>query len=159
MIQALRPFQIVSSLVLLAIAGFPSSAGAQITVGYRNPIFVNQNRTLEQRNGVRTTQRFEVTGINVRPLDGSLIYDQDTIWTISEPGLPLSLTVLDQNPLIETRQTTIQAETSQAARTERVFVQVTGPAAEALRSPFENQQRQQDLLLGVPPSLTSVFGP
>ena len=159
MTQVKRSIQLAGSLLLLAVSCWQSNAAAQITVGYRNPIFVNQSRTREQRQGVRTTRRFEVSGINVKPLDGSLIYDEDTIWTISEPGKPFSLTVLDQNPLVETRQTSIQAETSQAARTERVFVQVTGPAAEALRSPFENQQRQEDLLLGVPPSLTSVFGP
>lgn len=135
-----------------------NGARAQVTVGYRNPIQATAFMALEERRAQREIVEFGVAGVNVRPTDGTLIYDEDTIWRIDQPGRPFSLTITENSPLLEIRRSDITSRTAQVQRTERVFVQVSGPAADALQSAFPQ---------GVPslgdttlPSLPlSVFGP
>lgn len=152
--KQLRFFLLAGQAVLLAAL----PAAAQVTVGYRNPIFSSAFVGVEERRAVRETVQFGVAGLNVVPVDGTLIYDENTIWKIDQPDQPFSLTVTENNPLIETRNTDVTTRTAQVRRTERVFVQVSGPAAEALRSVFANRLPSLDTLTLPNPSL-SVFSP
>lgn len=111
-------------------------AAAQVTVGYRNAMFTSGFVGVEERRGVRETVQFGVAGINVVPSDGSLIYDENTIWKIDQPERPFSLTVVENSPQLEIRNTDVITRTTQVGRSERVFVQVSGPAAESLRPIF-----------------------
>ena len=144
--------------VYTAAALAAGAAHAQVTIGYRNPIQTTAFMGVEERRAQRETVQFGIAGVNVRPSDGSLIYDEDTIWRIDAPGRPFSLTVTENNPLLQLRNTDITSRTAQVRRSERVFVQVSGPAAEALRSAFpQDGLRAPDVTL---PTLgLSVFGP
>lgn len=148
--------------MLLLSMGFgalaPMASTAQVTVGYRNPIVATAFTGLEERRAQRETFQFGVAGVNVRPADGGLIYDEDTIWRIDQPDRPFSLSLTENNPLLELRNADITSRSTQVRRSERVFVQVTGPAAEALRSVFpQDAARAVDATL---PSVNlSVFTP
>lgn len=157
------------SVVALALGGLlaaigggsswqPSAALAQVTVGYSNPIFASAFYGMEQRRAKREQVSFSVAGINVRPDDGTLIYDQNTIWQINEPDKPFSLTVSEPGPRLDLRNADISTRSASVQRTERVFVQISGPAADALQSVFPADVRQgEDVLF--PASLISVFEP
>jgi hypothetical protein len=133
-------------------------AAAQVTLGYRNPIFSAAFLGAEEQRGIRETMQFSVTGVNVVPADGSLIYDENTIWVIDQPDRSISLRVIESGPLLETRNSDLITRTVQASRTERLFVQVSGPASEALRSVFlDGLPRLEDATL--PAVRLSVFTP
>jgi hypothetical protein len=152
--KQLLPFALTSQALLLALQ--PSVA--QVTVGYSNPIFTSAFVGVEERRGVRETLQFGVAGVNVVPSDGSLIYDENTIWKIDKPDRPLSLIVVENSPQIEIRNSDVITRSAQVSRTERVFVQVSGPAAEALGSVFlDGLPTLEDALL--PDLGLSVFLP
>jgi hypothetical protein len=130
--KQLLPMAFTGSALLLAIL----PVAGQVTVGYTNPIFSSASVGVEERRGVRETVQFGVAGVNVVPSDGNLEYDEDTIWKIDQPDRPFSLTVIENSPQIEIRNTDLVTRSVDVRRTERVFVQVSGPAAEALRSVF-----------------------
>jgi hypothetical protein len=113
---------------------------------------------VEERRGVRETVQFGVAGVNVVPADGTLIYDDNTIWRIDQPDRPFALTVIENTPQIEIRNSDVITRSTQVRRTERVFVQVSGPAAEALRSMFlDGLPALEDATL--PTTSLSVFAP
>jgi hypothetical protein len=158
--MTLRP---VVGLMVPAVAAAAwicaGGAHAQVTVGYRNPIVATAFTGVEERRAQRETQQFQLAGVNVRPDDGGLIYDEDTIWRIDQAGRPFSLTITENNPLLELRNVDITSRTAQVLRTERVFVQVSGPAAEALRSVFP-QDRARAVEASLLPTVNlSVFAP
>lgn len=130
--KQLLPLTLTIQSLLLAML----PAAAQVTVGYRNPILTSAFVGVEERRGVRETVQFGVAGVNVVPADGSLIYDENTIWKIDKPDRPFSLMVIENSPQLEIRNSDVITRSAQVSRTERVFVQVSGPAAEALRSVF-----------------------
>jgi hypothetical protein len=130
--KQLLPLALTAQTLLLAMQPAP----AQVTVGYRNPIFTSAFVGVEERRGVRETVQFGVAGVNVVPSDGSRIYDENTIWKIDQPDRPFSLTVTENSPQLEIRNSDVFTRSAQVGRTERVYVQVSGPAAEALRSIF-----------------------
>jgi hypothetical protein len=147
---------LVLSIQSLLLAMLP--AVAQVTVGYRNPIFTSAFVGVEERRGVRETVQFGVAGVNVVPSDGSLIYDENTIWKIDQPDRPFSLTVVENSPQLDIRNSDLITRTAQVRRTERVFVQVSGPAAEALRSIFlDGLPALEDV--AQPTTSLSVFAP
>jgi hypothetical protein len=147
-----------TSALCSAAALGSSVVHAQVTIGYRNPIQATAFSGVEERRAQRETVQFGIAGVNVRPSDGSLIYGEDTIWRIDEPGRPFSLTVTENNPLLEVRNTDITSRTAQVRRSERLFVQVSGPAAEALRSAFpQDGLRAENATL--PTMGLSVFTP
>lgn len=123
-------------LITGLMAGLPITASAQVSVGYRNPVVATAFSGLEERRGQQETVQFGVAGVNVSPSEGSLIYDENTIWRIEEPGRPFALTVTENNPLLDLRRTDITTRSAQVRRSERLFVQVSGPAADALQSVF-----------------------
>lgn len=132
--KQLLPFALTAQALLLTM----QPAVAQVTVGYSNPIFSSAFVGVEERRGVRETFQFGVAGVNVVPSDGSLIYDENTIWKIDQPDRPFSLTVIENSPQLDIRNSDVITRSAQVSRTERVFVQVSGPAAESLRSVFLN---------------------
>ena len=126
------PLALTTQALLLAM----QPVAAQVTVGYSNPIFTSTFVGVEERRGVRETVQFGVAGVNVVPSDGSSIYDENTIWKIDQPDRPFSLTVVENSPQLEIRNSDVITRSTQVSRTERVFVQVSGPAAESLRPIF-----------------------
>ena len=132
------PCRQAAALLLVASAclSLQARASAQVTVGYSNPILATASFGLEQRRAVRETEQFGVAGLNVRPEDGSLIYDENTIWRIDQPGRPFSLTITESSPLLELQRSDITSRSAEVSRIERVYVQVSGPAADALQSVF-----------------------
>lgn len=130
----MRRLLLLSVMAVGMLAGKP--AAAQVTVGYRNPLFTSAFTGVEQRRGVRETVQFAVAGVNVVPSDGSLIYDANTIWKVDQAGRPFSLTVMENSPQLELRDSDVITRSAQVRRTERLFVQVSGPAAEALQPVF-----------------------
>lgn len=152
--KQLLPFALTAQALLLTM----QPAVAQVTVGYSNPIFSSAFVGVEERRGVRETVQFGVAGVNVVPSDGSLIYDENTIWKIDQPDRPFSLTVIENSPQLEIRNSDVITRSAQVSRTERVFVQVSGPAAESLRSMFLNGlPTLEDATL--PSTIISVFAP
>lgn len=150
----LLPLVLAAQSLLLAML----PASAQVTVGYRNPIFTSAFVGVEERRGVRETVQFGVAGVNVVPADGTLIYDDNTIWRIDQPDRPFALTVIENTPQTEIRNSDVITRSTQVRRTERVFVQVSGPAAEALRSMFlDGLPALEDATL--PTTSLSVFAP
>lgn len=148
--------QLALTIQSLLLATFP--AAAQVSVGYSNPIFTSAFVGVEERRGVRETVQFGVAGVNVVPSDGSLIYDENTIWKIDKPDRPFSLTVIENSPQLEIRNSDVITRSVQVRRTERLFVQVSGPAVEALRSVFlDGLPALEDALL--PDLDLSVFLP
>jgi hypothetical protein len=146
----------IGGLVLLIISSWPVSTNAQITVGYRNPIGVIANRSLSERQAKKDTRLFELAGINAIPIDGSLIYTEDTIFKIQDQNKSFSLNVVDANQ-IQTFENKTKVESVSAGRTENIFVFVSAPAAGAIPQPFGDQTRS-NAFLDPTPNL-SVFGP
>ena len=156
--KALSASSIGGLILFLLGIGLNNGAKAQITVGYRNPIGVSVSRFLSQKEAVKNGPRvFEVSGINVIPVDGTLIYTEDTIFKILDQNKPFSLNILDSNQ-IQTFENKTRVESASAGRTENVFAVVSGPAAGAVpQSPFGEQTRSNDFLDPTPNF--SVFGP
>jgi hypothetical protein len=152
--KQLLPMAFTGSMLLLAIL----PVAGQVTVGYTNPIFSSASVGVEERRGVRETVQFGVAGVNVVPSDDTLVYDENTIWKIDQPDRPFSLTVIENSPQIEIRNTDLVTRSVEVRRTERLFVQVSGPAAEALRSVFlDGLPSLEDATL--PSTNLSVFAP
>jgi hypothetical protein len=136
----------ISAWMLVSLGFWSTSASAQfITVGYRNPIGVSVNRTLSERQAKKDTRLFELAGVNVIPIDGSLIYTEDTTFKILDQSKPFALNVVDANE-IKTFENKTRVESVSAGRTENVFVFVGGPAAEAVPQPFGGQTRSNAFL-------------
>jgi hypothetical protein len=146
----------IGGLALLIISAWQGRAGAQITVGYRNPIGVSSNRTLSERQAKKETRLFELAGINAIPIDGSLIYTEDTIFKILDQNKSFSLNVADTTE-IKTFENKTRVESASAGRTENVFVIVAASAARVIPQPFGDQIRS-NAFLDPTPNL-SVFGP
>ena len=144
-------------LILLVLSLWQANASAQITVGYRNPIGVSVNRSFSQKDALKNGPRvFEVSAINVVPVDGTLIYTEGTIFKILDQNKPFSLNILDSNQ-IQTFENKSRVESASAGRTENVFVSIGAPAASAIQQPFGGQTRSSDFLDPTPNF--SVFGP
>ena len=148
----------IRGLILFSLSLLQANASAQITVGYRNPIGVSVNRSFSQKDALKNGPRvFEVSAINVIPVDGTLIYTEDTTFKILDQDKPFSLNILDSNQ-IKTFESRTRVESASAGRTEAVFTVVGGPAASAVpQSPFAGQTRSSDFLDPTPNF--SVFGP
>jgi hypothetical protein len=146
----------IGGLILLTIYSWPASLNAQsqITVGYRNPIGVSASLGLTGRQAKKETRLFELTGVNVVPVDGSLIYTEATIFKVLDQNKSFSLDVVDATE-IQTFENKTNVETVSAGRTENVFVFVAGRAAEAIPQPFGDQTRS-NVFLDPSPNL-SVF--
>ncbi|MEB3308408.1 MAG: hypothetical protein VKK98_09705 [Cyanobacteriota bacterium] len=157
-----RALVLAFGLVLAAVSEgsywLTPAAVAQVTVGYSNPIFVSSFHGVEQRRGRREQFSFSVAGINVRPDDGTLMYDNNTIWQINDPEKPFSLRVSEEGPRLNLQDARIMTRSASVQRTERVFVQISGPAADSLQSVFAADVRQRQEVL-VPNLLISVFEP
>ena len=148
----------IGGFVLIIVSIWQASAYGQITVGYRNPIGVSVNRSFSQKDALKNGPRvFEVSAINVVPVDGTLIYTEDTIFKVLDQNKPFSLNILDSNQ-IQTFENRTRVESASAGRTENVFVTIASPAASViLQSPFAGQTRSSDFLDPTPNF--SVFGP
>lgn len=141
-----------------AFCCLPLPALAQVAVGYSNPIFASAAYGVELRRARRDQTTFSVAGINVQPIDGSLIYDQNTLWQINDPQQPFSITVTEEGPRLDLRKADLTTKSAAVQRTERVFTQISGPAADALQSVFPLPTgRAEDGLSPVMP--ISVFAP
>ena len=136
----------IGAWMLVGLGFWSISASAQvITVGYRNPIGVSVIRSLSERQAKKDTRLFELAGVNVIPIDGSLIYTEDTTFKILDQSKPFALNVVDANE-IKTFENKTRVESVSAGRTENVFVFVAAPAASAIPQPFGDQTRSNAFL-------------
>lgn len=142
-------------LLLVLLSPLSRPACSQVTVGYSNPIFSSAARGRIDQQGLRNTRRFEVAGINAQPLDGSLIYDENTIWTLVDPSNPSSLSVINLDPQVELRQRATDRTDLRVQRTEALYATVSGPLATTL--PFNPRDGVRPLELGLPDQLLTVF--
>lgn len=143
-------------LTLNALLGFQSPAAhGQVTVGYSNSMAGSAARGRIDLQSLRSTRRFEVAGINAQPIDGSLIYDPTTIWTLVDPSQPSALSVLNLDPLLELRQRGTTRDDFRVQRTESVYAAITGPLATTL--PVNPRDGVRPLELALPDPLLTVF--
>lgn len=148
----------MGGMILLIVSCWHPRTNAQITVGYRSPIAASASRAIGDTKALKNGPGlFEVTGVNVVPIDGSLVYTQETIYKILDPTKPFSLVVLDTNQ-IQTSENKVRGESVSAGRTGTVFSIVSGPAASAVPQPFGGLTQRSDFLEPTPPNI-SVFGP
>lgn len=141
--------------VLALVASLPPPASSQVTVGYSNPIFGIAARGRIDQQGLGNTRRFAVDGGNAQPINGSLIYDESTVWTLVDPTKPSTLSVVNLDPLVELRQRTISRNDARVQRTEAVTATVAGPLATTL--PFNPRDALGPLELALPDQLLTVF--
>lgn len=152
----LRPLSSPLVLVLfgvLTISACP--AQAQVTLGYSNPITSSASRSRIGFQGARSTRKFEVAGINAEPIDGSLVYDETTVWRIHNPDDPFTLSVLSLDPLVQFQQDTTRRDDVRVQRVEAVSATVSGPLATTL--PANPRDWLVPLESSVPAQLLSVF--
>lgn len=143
-------------LALVALLSLPPQAArSQVIVGYSSSIVSSAARGRIDQQALRSTRRFEVAGINAQPIDGSLIYDENTIWTIVDPTKPTSLNVLNLDPLLELRQRATVRDDLRVQRTEAVYATITGPLSSTL--PFNPRDAVRPLELALPSPLLTVF--
>ena len=129
---------------------------AQVTVGYNSITSVSGSVSAENVYRQRTTDQYEITGINVEPVDGSSTFDRNTIWKIYDQNQDWSLSVIDSNPRVDVNKEEKSTTLVQAGRRESVNSTISGPLYRTIQrqtlSPFASVQ----LPLIVPVS-TSVF--
>lgn len=154
------PLRLSSSALALAFFGLvmisACPAHAQVTLGYNNPITSSASRSRIGFQGARSTRLFQVTGLNTEPIDGSLIYDETTVWRIHDPDAPTtSLSVLSLDPLVKFQQDTTRRDDVRVQREEAVSATVSGPLATT--SPDDPRDWLQPQEFSVPSQLLSVF--
>ena len=144
-------------LLILAVTLLGSQRSlAQVTVGYNSITSVTGSVSAENVYRQRTTDQYEITGVNVEPVDGSSTFDRNTIWKIYDQNQDWSLSVVDSNPRVDVNKEEKSTTLVQAGRRESVYSTISGPLYTTIQrqtlSPFASVQ----LPLIVPVS-TSVF--
>ncbi len=129
---------------------------AQVTVGYNSITSVVGSVSSENVYRQRTIDQYEITGVNVEPVDGSSTFDRNTIWKIYDENQDWSLSIVDSNPRVDVNKEEKSTTLVQAGRRESVYSTISGPLYTTIQrqtlSPFASVQ----LPLIVPVS-TSVF--
>jgi hypothetical protein len=152
----LRPLSSPLALVLFGLLTINACpAQAQVTLGYNNPITSSASRSRIGFQGARSTRKFEVAGINAEPIDGSLVYDETTVWRIHNPDDPVALSVLSLDPLVKFQQDTTRRDDVRVQRVEAVSATVSGPLSTTL--PANPRDWLQPQETSVPSQLLSVF--
>lgn len=140
---------------LLSLAG-QQRAAAQVTVGYSSVTSAVGSVISENTYRQRTIDQYEISGVNVEPIDGSSTFDRNTIWKIYDQNQAWSLSILDSNPRVDVNKQEKSTQLVQAGRRESVYSTISGPLYSTVKrqtlSPFASVQ----LPLIVPVS-TSVF--
>ena len=95
--MAFLPSAALLPLALLLVPTLPSQA--QVSMGYNNPITSTATRARTAFQAIRSTRVFDVEGVNAVPNDGSLVYNESTVWNILNPADPFSLNVNSFDPL------------------------------------------------------------
>lgn len=144
-------------LFILAVIFLGSQKSlAQVTVGYNSITSVVGSVSSENVYRQRTIDQYEITGVNVEPVDGSSTFDRNTIWKIYDENQDWSLSIVDSNPRVDVNKEEKSTTLVQAGRRESVYSTISGPLYTTIQrqtlSPFASVQ----LPLIVPVS-TSVF--
>ena len=144
-------------LFILAVIFLGSQKSlAQVTVGYNSITSVVGSVSSENVYRQRTIDQYEITGVNVEPVDGSSTFDRNTIWKIYDENQGWSLSIVDSNPRVDVNKEEKSTTLVQAGRRESVYSTISGPLYTTIQrqtlSPFASVQ----LPLIVPVS-TSVF--
>lgn len=143
------------SLPLLSFAS-QQIALAQVTVGYSSVTSVVGSVISENTYRQRTIDQYEISGVNVEPIDGSSTFDRNTIWKIYDQNQAWSLSIVDSNPRVDVNKQEKSTQLVQAGRRESVYSTISGPLYSTVKrqtlSPFASIQ----IPLIVPVS-TSVF--
>ena len=144
-------------LFILAVIFLGSQKSlAQVTVGYNSITSVVGSVSSENVYRQRTIDQYEITGVNVEPVDGSSTFDRNTIWKIYDENQDWSLSIVDSNPRVDVNKEEKSTTLVQAGRRESVYSTISGPLYTTIQrqtlSPFASVQ----LPLILPVS-TSVF--
>ncbi|MFM8524165.1 MAG: hypothetical protein ACKOCM_00845 [Cyanobacteriota bacterium] len=139
----------------LALMVVPPCA-AQVTVGYNALTSVVGAATVDQAYRQRTTDRYEITGSNVEPEGGGLMFDRNTIWHVKDQTQPWSLNIADDNPKVDVSKEPTSTKLVPAARRESSSATLSEPYYSTLErrtlSPFARV-----IMPAILPISTTVF--
>jgi hypothetical protein len=141
-------------LVLLEF--FASPGFSQVTVGYSSITSVVGSAVVDQAYRQRTTDQYEITGVNVEPVDGGNVFDRNTTWKIYDQPQPWSLNVVDNNPKVEVSKESTSTKLVQAGRRESVYSVLSRPVNNIVERQSQNLFGSVFLPAVVPVS-TTVF--
>jgi hypothetical protein len=132
------------------------SASAQVTVGYSSITSAVGAAIVGQTYRQRTTDQYEITGVNVEPNDGGNVFNRRTIWKIYDQSKPWSLSIVDNDPKVDVNKEATSTKLVQAGRRESVYSVISGPLYSTIQrqtlSPFASVQ-----LPPIIPTSTTVF--
>ncbi|MFO0031280.1 MAG: hypothetical protein ACK54Z_03395, partial [Cyanobacteriota bacterium] len=151
--MAFLPSAALLPLALLLVPTLPSQA--QVSMGYNNPITSTATRARTAFQAIRNTRVFEVEGTNAVPNDGSLVYNESTIWNVLNPADPFSLNVNSFDPLAEFQQKNSRRDDVRVQRIEAVSATVSGPLSTTQPADPRDWVRPRESALPAP--LLSVF--
>lgn len=156
MAREFRSVRYLSYFALLAGASMSDPAIAQVTVGYSSLTSVTGAATEQSSFKQRTTDQYEVSGVNVEPIDGGNTFDRNTIWKIYDQNNSWSLSIVDDRPKVDVSKEKTSTRLVQAGRRESVYSTISGP----LYTVIQQQTLSPFASVVLPPTVpisTSVF--
>jgi hypothetical protein len=154
--EPLRALFRLSRYVLLLASAMGGSVSAQVTVGYNNLTTVVGSAVQSDSYRQRVTDQYEITGVNVEPIDGGNVFNRDTVWKIYDQDKPWALSIVDERPKVDVSKENTFTRLVQAGRRESVYSVISGPLYNTIvrqtLSPFAAVQ-----LPPVVPVSTTVF--
>ena len=150
--QSLYP---MASLAAFSLGAF-QPAFAQVTVGYNSLTSVVGSAIVSASYRQRTTDQYEISGVNMEPADGGNTFDRQTIWKIKDQSQPWSLNIVDNNPTVDVAKESTSTKLVQAGRRESVYSVIGGALYGVIErrvlSPFASTQ-----FPAIVPVSTTVF--
>jgi hypothetical protein len=151
-----RSVRYLSFLTLFTVFSLGDLAIAQVTVGYSSLTSVTGAAVEQSSFKQRTTDQYEISGVNVEPIDGGNTFDRNTVWKIYDQNNSWSLSVVDDRPKVDVSKEQASTKLLQAGRKESVYSTISGPLYIVIQqqtlSPFASV-----VLPPVVPISTSVF--
>lgn len=156
MARQFRSVRYLSFLTLFTVVSLGDLAIAQVTVGYSSLTSVTGAAVEQSSFKQRTADQYEISGVNVEPIDGGNTFDRNTVWKIYDQNNSWSLSVVDDRPKVDVSKEQASTKLLQAGRKESVYSTISGPLYMVIQqqtlSPFASV-----VLPPVVPISTSVF--
>lgn len=115
------------SYIVFACLTLASPAAAQVAVGYSSVTSATAGRVVDTKLDERSRSSFGVGGSNVEPIDGSSIYDAQTIWRIRDPSQTSSLILRQEDSVFDAEERETNTRLLQAQRQETVSTTLLPP--------------------------------
>lgn len=154
--EPLRTIFRLSRFVILLASAMGGSVSAQVTVGYSTITSVVGSAVRSGSYRQRTTDQYEITGVNVEPIDGGNVFSRDTVWKILDQDKPWALSIVDEHPKVDVSKENTSTRLVQAGRRESVYSVISGPLYSTIVRQTLNPFAAVRLPLIVPIS-TTVF--